>query len=106
MCRKLPIWPNLLKKSLLENFSFCAVSNHLNAGSVRDSRFGFMYFKYCRELHIFLVFKGAPEGLRQFVATESPLKMMKNVFYFILKAFCSQDIKVFVLTFWSYIKTV
>ena len=26
--------------------------------------------------------KGARLGLRQFLATESPLKMMKNVFYF------------------------
>ena len=30
--------------------------------------------------------KGALSGLRQFSATESPLKMMKNDFYFILKA--------------------
>ena len=32
-------------------------------------------------------FKGALLGLRQFFTTESPLKMMKNAFYFILKAF-------------------
>ena len=31
-------------------------------------------------------FKGALWGLRQFLATESPLKMMKNAFYFTLKA--------------------
>ena len=31
--------------------------------------------------------KGALSGLRQFLATESPLKMMKNAFYFTLKAF-------------------
>ena len=31
-------------------------------------------------------FKGALSGRRQFLATESPLKMMKNVFYFISKA--------------------
>ena len=30
--------------------------------------------------------KGALSGLRQFLATESPLKMMKNSFYFTLKA--------------------
>ena len=30
--------------------------------------------------------KGALSGLRQFLATESPLKMMKNVFYFNSKA--------------------
>ena len=31
-------------------------------------------------------FKGALSYLRQFLATESPLKMMKNAFYFTLKA--------------------
>ena len=31
-------------------------------------------------------FKGALEGLRQLLITESPLKMMKNAFYFTLKA--------------------
>ena len=35
---------------------------------------------------LFCVVKGALSGLRQFLATESPLKMMKNAFYFILKA--------------------
>ena len=30
--------------------------------------------------------KGALSGLRQFLAIESPLKMMKNAFYFTLKA--------------------
>ena len=30
--------------------------------------------------------KGALSGLRQFLTTESPLKMMKNVFYFTSKA--------------------
>ena len=30
-------------------------------------------------------FKGALSGLRQFLATESPLKWMKNAFYFISK---------------------
>ena len=30
--------------------------------------------------------KGALSGLRQFLANESPLKLMKNAFYFTLKA--------------------
>ena len=30
--------------------------------------------------------KGTLKGLRQFLITESPLKMMKNAFYFTLKA--------------------
>ena len=33
------------------------------------------------------VFKGVLSGLRQVLATESPLKMMKNAFYFNLKLF-------------------
>ena len=33
-----------------------------------------------------LLFNGPLSGLRQFLATESPLKMMKNAFYFTLKA--------------------
>ena len=38
--------------------------------------------------------KGAITGPRQFLGIESPLKMMKNVFHLILKAyyFRSQDI--------------
>ena len=32
------------------------------------------------------MFKDALSGLRQFLATESPLKVMKNAFYFTLKA--------------------
>ena len=31
-------------------------------------------------------FKDALSGMRKFVATESPFKMMKNAFYFTLKA--------------------
>ena len=31
------------------------------------------------------LFIGAPSGLRKFLATESPLKMMKNAFYFTSK---------------------
>ena len=38
-------------------------------------------FKYLQRY-----FKGALSGLRQFLATESPLKTMKNVFYFNSKA--------------------
>ena len=37
--------------------------------------------KFCK-----LTLKGALYGLRQFLGTESPLKIMKNAFYFILEA--------------------
>ena len=52
--------------------------------------------EYCK------IRQGTLSGLRQFWANEGPLKMMKNVFYF---SFRSQDISVFVLTFWSCIIT-
>ena len=38
-------------------------------------------------------FKGALSGLRQFMATELSLKMMKNAFYFTLKALFVLKIK-------------
>ena len=34
-----------------------------------------------------MIIKGTVSGLRQFLAIESQLKMMKNAFYFISKAF-------------------
>ena len=33
------------------------------------------------------IFKGALSGLRQFLETESPLKVIKNTFYFTAKVF-------------------
>ena len=36
---------------------------------------------------VLLFLKTALSGVRPFLATESPLKLMKNAFYFILKAF-------------------
>ena len=48
--------------------------------------------------------KSALSGLRKFLPTESPFKMIKNVFYFTLKTFFV--LKIFFFTFWSCIKTV
>ena len=45
-------------------------------------------------------FKGVPPGLRQFLATESPLKMMKNPFYFTLKALFV--LKIFIILSWLF----
>ena len=42
--------------------------------------------KEIRVLVKVLVFKGALSGQRQFLAAESPLKMIKNAFYFTSKA--------------------
>ena len=39
-----------------------------------------------RVMECILELKGVLSGLRQFLENESPLKMMKNAFYFTLKA--------------------
>ena len=44
--------------------------------------------------------KGDLLGLRQFLAIESPLKIMKNVFYFALKALFV--LKIFKFLFWLF----
>ena len=48
----------------------------------------------------FINFKGALSGLRQFLATESPLQMMESIFYFTLKAFFI--LKIFKLLSWLF----
>ena len=40
----------------------------------------------CINLANQIIIKGALPGLRQFLASKSPLKMMKNAFYFTSKA--------------------
>ena len=56
-----------------------------------------MYFYTITHSH---PFKGALSGLRQFFATESPLKIMKNAFYFTLKSlFVLKIFNFFLLTF-------
>ena len=46
----------------------------------------------------FFLIKGALSGLRQYFATERPLKMMKNAFYFTLKA--KVNFKIHDVTLW------
>ena len=45
--------------------------------------------------------KDTLSGLRHFLTIESPLKMMKNIFFNVKSSFCSWDIYIFVLTFWQ-----
>ena len=52
-----------------------------------------------------LALKGPLLGPRQFLTIESPLKMMKNVLYFILKVLLILEIFICVLTFWLWRKT-
>ena len=54
-------------------------------------------------LSLFL-FKGAFSSLRQFLATEGPLKMMKNAFQLILKALLVLKIFKFLSLFFSHIE--
>ena len=61
----------------------------------------------CQPLHVSInkPFKGALSDLKQFLANESPLKIMKKAFYFTLKdLFVLKIFKFFVLTFWLCIK--
>ena len=44
------------------------------------------YYHFSKLKKAINIFKGALSGLRQFLATESPLKTMKNPFYFTLEA--------------------
>ena len=50
------------------------------------SKVHFISYKNCS------LFKGALPDLRQFLATEISLKMVKNAFYFTSEAFRSEDI--------------
>ena len=43
-------------------------------------------FWYLTSLLLYILIKGLLSGLRQFLATETPLKMMPNTFYFTTKA--------------------
>ena len=49
-----------------------------------------MFFESIIKIHLFMYIfmgwlKGTLSRLKQYLTTEIPLKMMKNVFYFILK---------------------
>ena len=56
--------------------------------SVEKLMFENVAVKFCflNRLVSKVVFKGAISGLRKFLATESPLKIMKNTFYFTFRA--------------------
>ena len=49
-------------------------------------------FGYNKIFYRKIMVKSALSGLRKYLATKSPLKMMKNDFYFTLKALCFKDI--------------
>ena len=53
---------------------------------------------------MFDIFKGALSSLRQFLATESPLRMLKNVFYFTLKTLLVLEIFRFLSWIFGYVE--
>ena len=59
-----------------------------------------MYSQYPRKYFSGKCFKGALSGLWQSLATESPLKKMKNAFHFTLKAVFV--LKIFYFLFWLF----
>ena len=59
-----------------------------------------MYSQYPRKYFSGKCFKGALSGLWQSLATESPLKKMKNAFHFTLKALFV--LKIFKFLFWLF----
>ena len=99
--------------------SFC-ITNALtfdNTSSIRIS-FTMIWQKYSKQpnvqhyllkelqLQFLKILKGALYGLGQFLVTEIPLKMLKNNFYFTLKAvFVLKIFKLFSSLLWSCIKT-
>ena len=61
-----------------------------------------LFFNFCL-FCLFNPFKRVVFGLWQFLTTESPLKLIKNDFYLILRALFISSIT-FILTFWSFRK--
>ena len=77
-----------IKKIINKESSLCDI--HLNVAVAETAKSNITnHIAYTIKLiilAIYKVFKGALSGLRPFFANESPLKMMKNAFYFTLKA--------------------
>ena len=106
--------PKETRKVMLKNFSsltckvmlknFSSLLSHETNSLFRRSLYHFPTSKLSlpslRVVLSFLFFKGSLSGLRQFLATESPLKMMKNVFCFIPKALFI--LKIFKFSSWLF----
>ena len=62
-------------------------SHKYGINSLRSrQRHKYSEYKNCLSTIMLICIKGALSVLRRFLATESPLKMMKNAFYFTSKA--------------------
>ena len=62
-------------------------------------------FKWEAEIYECLIFKGALSCLRQFLATESPLKMMEAAFNFTLKPLFVLNILKFSFRFFGHVQS-
>ena len=67
-------------------FKKCFVSQRIKELNIPWSSSFFVISFVTPPINFSLLFKGALSGLMQFLATESPLKIMKNAFYFNSKA--------------------
>ena len=76
-------------QNFLINSFHCITSMHLG-------------FQERKQVVVFI--KGALSDLRQFLATESPLKRMKNAFYFTLKALLALKIFKFFFLLFDHVK--
>ena len=68
----------------------------------KKKTYGFLHFKRHQKItNRIRIYKAVLSSLRQFLATKSSLKIMKNTFYFILKALPFSRYLNFDLNFWS-----
>ena len=75
----------------------------LNCVNRFKNRFKIMLIKYTCSFQRKMLLKGTLSGLRQFLATESPLKMKKNAFYFTTKALFVLKIFKFLSRFFGHV---
>ena len=73
------IWFNRSEKNSIVDVRLCSKYPFVS------KTFHLTFFRRLQKVYNLQKVKGAIQGLRQFLALESPLKMMKNVFYFTLE---------------------
>ena len=105
---KVPFWI-LLDHNYVER-TISTVTRHIDNTAFSRTPYSWRFY-VCGSIYVLNLsskLEGALSGLRHFLASESPLKMMKNVFYLTLKTFFVLKVFKFhflVLTFWSCMKT-
>ena len=69
-----------------KNFSEAIVKHSKLKNKANITKFQDNIIKYKKQRNLIVKLRGTLQGLRQFLITESPVKMMKNDFYFTFKA--------------------